>query len=416
MAEYVAIPKLGMSMIDATVVEWKFKEGDHVEKGDEVVIIETDKTKWGVEAAASGYLHILVEPDVKAVVGRVIGLIAATKEELAALQKETPGELFTTADAAFDNPAAASSSAAASAPTTAGIDDTARVRISPVARKMAEENMIDISKITGSGPDGRIVREDIEKAIEVKKSGAPVESEPPASYTGKKVKTVIPLKGMRKVISEHMLRSLSTSAQLTTMWEIDAGEMIKLRNILLEKESSLGTRVTYTDIMVYAAARALKANPIINSSLIGNEIHIWEDINISVAVAMEEGLIVPVVRNADKKTISEISRELRGLVEKARAGKLMPDDLLNGTFTISNIGVFGTHWALNTPIINQPQSAILGTGAITERPVVKNGQIVIGQIMTANFTFDHRIIDGAPAAKFIAAFSQFVEQPGLLLA
>ena len=415
MAEYVAIPKLGMSMVDATLVEWKFQEGDHVEKGDEVLIIETDKTKWGVEAAASGFLHILVEPDVKAVVGRVVGLIAATKDELEALQKEPPKEMFTTADAAFDNPAAASSPAGASASTPAGNDQDLRVRISPVARKMAEEHMIDVSGISGSGPDGRIVKEDIEKAIEAKKSGKPGKIETPAVYAGKKVKSVIPLKGMRKAISEHMYRSLSISAQLTSMWEIDAEEMMKLRAILVEQEKTIGTRITYTDIMILAAAKALKANPIINSSLIGNDIQVWEDINIAVAVAMEEGLIVPVIKNADKKSVSEISKELRILVEKAKTGKLMPDDLSDGTFTISNIGVFGTHWALSTPIINQPQSAILGTGAITERPVVKKGQIVIGKIMTANLTFDHRVIDGAPAAKFIDDFSQLVEYPGRLI-
>jgi len=414
MAEYVAIPKLGMSMVDATLVEWKYNEGDHVEKGDEVLIIETDKTKWGVEAATSGFLHILVEPDVKAVVGRVVGLIAATRDELAALQKEPATEMFTTVDAAFDNPAAASASTVASASPPADNDQNLRVRISPVARKMAEENMIDVSKISGSGPDGRIVREDIERAIEAKKSG-PAAKDIPAAYAGKKAKTVIPLKGMRKVISEHMHRSLSIAAQLSAMWEINAEELIKLRQVLLEQEKAIGTRVTYTDILVFAIAKALKSNPIINSSLIENDIHIWDNINVAVAVNVEEGLIVPVIKNADKKSIAEISKELRALVEKARTGKLLLDDMSDGTFTISNIGVFGSHWQVNTPIINQPQSAILGTGAITERPVVRNGQIIIGQIMTASLTFDHRVIDGAPAAKFIDDFSQLVESPGRLL-
>ncbi len=415
MAEYVAIPKLGMGMIDATLVEWKFKEGDHVEKGDEVLIIETDKTKWGVEAAAAGFLHILVEPDVKAVVGRVVGLIAATGDELAALQKEPPKEIFTTVDAVSNNPADASASTSAAASTTAENDQNLRVRISPVARKMAEENMIDVSKVPGTGPDGRIVKEDIEKAIEAKKSGAAVKETPAAAYAGKKAKTVIPLKGMRKVISEHMHRSLSISAQLSAMWEINAEELIKLRHVLLDQEKAIGTRITYTDILVFAIAKALKSNPIINSSLIENDIHIWENINVAVAVNVEEGLIVPVVKNADKKSIVEISKELRALVEKARTGKLLPDDFSDGTFTISNIGVFGSYWQVNTPIINQPQSAILGTGAIVERPVVKNGQIVIGRIMTASLTFDHRVIDGAPAAKFINDFSQLVESPGRLL-
>jgi len=413
MAEYVAIPKLGMSMIDAMLVEWKYLEGDQIEKGDEVLIIETDKTKWGVESPANGFLHILVEVDVKMPVGRVVGLIAATKAELAALQKEPPKESYTQVEAAPGEAATLAATAVATA-SGSGSQNT-NVRISPVARKMAEENIIDISRLTGSGPDGRIVREDIEKAIEAKKSGVPAKGSSAEVYAGKKIKEVIQLKGMRRAISEHMHRSLAISAQLTSMWEIYAEELIKLRNDLLTQEKAVGTRITYTDIMVLIAAKALKLNPIMNSSLIDNDIKIWEDVNIAVAVAVEAGLIVPVIKSANRKSLAEISKEMKSLIEKARTGKLTLDDLSDGTFTISNLGVFGGRWGMGTPIINQPQSAILGTGAIIERPVVRNGQIVIGQVMTANLTFDHRVIDGAPAAKFMADFTQLVESPGRLL-
>jgi pyruvate/2-oxoglutarate dehydrogenase complex dihydrolipoamide acyltransferase (E2) component len=162
-------------------------------------------------------------------------------------------------------------------------------------------------------------------------------------------------------------------------------------------------------------AKVLKEHPIINSSLIDNEIKIWEEINIGVAVAVEEGLIVPVVKNADRKSLVEISKEARALAEKARAGKLMPDDVAGGTFTITNLGAFGGGYGFGTPIINQPQAAILGTGAITERPVVRQGQIVIRPIMAYSFTFDHRVLDGAPAGRFMAALTQLLENPGLLL-
>jgi len=280
---------------------------------------------------------------------------------------------------------------------------------------MAEEHMIDLTKVTGTGPGGRIVREDIEKAIEAKKKEVP----PVEVYEGKRVEATIPLKGMRSAIAEHMHRSLSVAAQLTSMGEIDMTEMIKLRNALLEQEEVIGARITYTDIFVFAIAKALRDNPIINSSLIGNEIKIWKDINIGVAVALEEGveggLIVPVVRNADQKSLTEINQEIRSLVEKARAGKLMPDDVSGGTFTLTNLGAFGGGWGLGTPIINQPQSAILGTGAITDRPVVRDGQIVIRPIMTYSFTFDHRVIDGAPAGKFMARVTQLLENSNLLL-
>lgn len=414
MAEYIAIPKLGMSMTEATLVEWRVKEGDHVEKGDIVLVIETEKTKWEVEATAAGFVHIMVAEDIKAPVGRVVGLIAANKEELATLQKEPPREIFTTAPQPSEAPAAQPTAAPAAAAAGAKAEERP-IRISPVARKMAEEHMIDITAVTGTGPDGRIVREDIEKAIEAKKKQPAVPAAPPtAVFEGKRVKATIPLKGMRRAIAEHMQRSLAVGAQLTAMGEIDMTEVVKLRNSLVEQEQKIGTRITYTDIFVLAVAKALKEHPIINSSLINNEIKVWEDINIGVAVAVEEGLIVPVVKNADRKSLVEISQEVRTLVEKARAGKLMPDDVADGTFTITNLGAFGGGYGFGTPIINQPQVAILGTGAITERPVVRQGQIVIRPIMTYSFTFDHRVLDGAPAGRFMATLTQLLENPGPL--
>ena len=407
MAEYIAIPKLGMSMTEATLVEWKVKEGDHVEKGDIVLLIETEKTEWEVEAFASGFMHILVEEDVTALVGRVVGLIAETKEELEALQREPAKEIFTTVAEVTEAPPVE-----AALPAVVRAELGKRIRISPVARKMAEEHMIDITTVTGTGPDGRIVRQDIERAIEAKKRAVP----PAEVY--KRVKTTLPLKGMRRAIAEHMHRSLSVAAQLTSMGEIDMTEVIKRRSALLEQEETIGARISYTDIFVLAIARALTENPIINSSLIENEVKIWEDINIGVAVALEEGvgggLIVPVVRDADQKSLLEISEEVKSLVEKARAGKLMPDDVSGGTFTLTNLGAFGGGWGFGTPIINQPQSAILGTGPITDRAVVREGQIVIRPIMTCSFTFDHRVIDGAPAGKFMGYVTQLLENPDLL--
>jgi pyruvate dehydrogenase E2 component (dihydrolipoamide acetyltransferase)/2-oxoglutarate dehydrogenase E2 component (dihydrolipoamide succinyltransferase) len=279
---------------------------------------------------------------------------------------------------------------------------------------MAEENMIDIATIVGTGPDGRIVREDIEKAIEVRKEQEAARTISSAVYDGRKVKTTIPLKGMRRAIAEHMQRSLSVSAQLTSMGEIDMTETVKVRNSLVEQEQELGTRITYTDIFVLAAAKVLKEYPIINSSLVDNEIKVWEEINIGVAVAVEEGLIVPVVKNADHKSLVEISLEVKTSVEKARIGKLMPDDVAEGTFTITNLGAYGGGYGFGTPIINQPQVAILGIGAITERPVVRQGQIVIRSIMTYSFTFDHRVLDGAPAGRFLDTLTQLLENPSLL--
>jgi pyruvate dehydrogenase E2 component (dihydrolipoamide acetyltransferase) len=401
MAARIAIPKLGQVTTEATLVEWKAKEGDWVEKGSVVLEIETEKIKSDIEAEASGFLHILVEEGATALVGRVVGLIAKTKEELAALQKEPPKELFTT-------PREAEAKPVAGAGPLARAEEGEHIRISPVARKMAEEHMVDITRVAGTGPGGRIVREDIEKAIATGGGAAP------DVYQGRRVKETIPLKGMRRAIAERMHRSLAESAQLTAIGEIDMTEIVKLRKNLLERADEIGARVTYTDILVLVAAKVLKEKPVVNSSLLGNELKLWEDINIGVAVALEEGLIVPVVKNADQKSIAEISNTIRTLAEKARQGKLTPDEVTGGTFTITNLGAAGAGWRFETAIINQPEAAILGTGGITDRAVVRDGQVVIRPIMAYSFTYDHRIIDGALAIQFMARLIELLETPGLL--
>jgi len=410
MAVQIVAPKLGMSMSDVTMVEWKVKEGEKVEKGTAVLVIETEKTEWNVEAGGSGFLHILVQEGAKAKIGQVVGLIAEGREELEILQKEPPRESLNGETKVKESPLPE----AAHVGPLAGEGE--RIRISPIARKMAEEQMIDITRIKGTGPDGRIVKEDIEKALETQRKGtAPPEEGTRALYQGRKVKQSIPIKGMRRVIAERMVGSLSNSAQLSFLGEFDATELIQFRKALLNREKAIGVSVTYTEILVYVIARALKDHPDINVSLIENEIKVWEDINIGVAVALgKEGLLVPVVKQADKKSLIEISQEVKSLVEKAREGKILPDEVTGGTFTLTSIGAVGVSY-YQTPIINQPESAILGTGPIRDEPVVKNGQIVIASMMPYSLTIDHRVINGFGAEQFLASLKELVETPGLLL-
>jgi pyruvate dehydrogenase E2 component (dihydrolipoamide acetyltransferase)/2-oxoglutarate dehydrogenase E2 component (dihydrolipoamide succinyltransferase) len=410
MAIQIVVPKLGLSMSDVTMVEWKVKEGEKVEKGTVVLVIETEKTEWNVEASASGFLHILVQEGAKAKIGQVVGLIAETKEELEKLQKETLRQPLIGETKVKESPV----NEIAQVGPLAGEGE--RIRISPVARKMAEEQMIDITRIKGTGPDGRIVKEDIEKAIEEQKKGAvPPEEVARALYQGRKVKETIPLKGMRRVIAERMHSSLSGSAQLSFLGEFDVTEFVKLREVFLNREKEIGVKITYTEILVYAIARALKDHPDINVSLIENEIKVWEDINIGVAVALgKEGLLVPVVKQADKKSLIEISQEVKSLAEKARGGKILPDEVTGGTFTLTSIGAIGVSY-YQTPVINQPESAILGTGPMIEKPIVKNGQIVIAPMMPYSLTIDHRVINGFGAEQFLASLKELVETPALLL-
>jgi pyruvate dehydrogenase E2 component (dihydrolipoamide acetyltransferase) len=417
MAVNVPIPKLGMSMTRATLIEWKAKEGDWIEKGSVVLTIETEKTGWDITAEASGFLHILVEEGVEVPVSKVVGLIAETKEELDALRKELPREMFTAVVEVKEASPAVVTQIATGAITGTGANVGERIRISPVARKMAEEHMIDILKVMGTGPGGRITKEDIEKAIEEKKKVETTQL-PLEVSLGKKVKATIPLKGMRKSIAEHMIRSLSASAQLTVMGEFNATDFVKLRETLLGQEEAFGTRITYTDLLVLAIAKALKEHPLLNSSLINNEIRLWEDINIGVAVSLGEkgdkGLIVPVIKNADQKSILEISKTAKTLIEKARTGKLMLDDVTGGTFTLTSIGSRGVS-IFQTPIINQPEVAILGVGLIKDKPVVKNGQIVIALMMPFSLTFDHRVVDGAVAENFLDRLRGLLGTPALLM-
>jgi pyruvate dehydrogenase E2 component (dihydrolipoamide acetyltransferase) len=407
METYIFIPKLGMNTSDVTLVEWKAGEGDWVEKGSNVLEIETAKVKWDIEAKVSGFLHILVKEGAEAAVGRVVGILAETEEKLVALQKEPPGELVTQVGKAEIAPVPE----AAEVKPVVKAEKGEHIRISPVARKMAEEHMIDITGIVGTGPGGRIVREDVEKAIAAR--GGETEAAPDI-YQGRKVKEKIPLKGMRRAIAEHMHRSLAESAQLTAIGEIDMTEVIKLRQDLLARSDEIGARVTYTDLLVFVVAMVLKEKPMVNASLIGNEIELWEDINIGVAVALKDGLIVPVVKNADRKSIAEISNTVKNLAEKARQEKLTIDEVTGGTFTITNLGAAGAGWRFETAIINQPEAAILGTGGITDRTVVRDGTIVIRPILTYSFTYDHRIIDGIIAVQFMSRVIELLETPGLL--
>ena len=422
MEEKITIPKLGMTMKDAKVVAWKFKEGDWAEAGQVVLEIETEKLTYEVLAQASGFLHILAQPDTRLPVGALAGLLVETKEELAKLQIEVQTGVI--AEAAV----AAEMSAATPTAIETRRSKPAHVRISPLAKKLAEEYHLDYTILQGSGPDGRIVKEDIERAL-IAQVSAPsntlaqamgVEVLPNQIIDGKKVKTVIPLKGMRKAIANHMTRSLQVAAQLTAMTEFDATELVRLRKQLLDRETSVGFRVSYTDLLVYILARVLKAMPIMNMSLIDDQIVLWDDIHVGVAVATqiseyESGLIVPVVKNADKKTLSEIHRDVASLTEKARSGKLLPDDVAGSTFTLTNTGALSTLWSWGTPIINQPESAILQTGPIVERAAVVDGQVVVRSMMSASITFDHRVLDGAPVTIFMERLRDLIQNPATLI-
>jgi pyruvate dehydrogenase E2 component (dihydrolipoamide acetyltransferase) len=427
------IPKLGMTMEKGRIAQWTAGDGDQVQAEQVVLILETEKVAHEIAAPISGILAILAKAGDEYPCGTVVGVVAETAQEYDAVKKDPA------AFAASAEPGVSSDEAEApeqkdlpvEIPIQVQIGAQERIKISPLARKLAQMHELEISALTGSGPEGRIVKRDIEQAVEAREQKKPAREPAPVSRAipvpvpaevcaGKRVRAVIPLTGMRKTIADHLHQSTSSTARVSAMLEFDMTELVKLRSHYVSKAPILGFKITYTDLFIYMAAKALKAVPIINSSIVGDEIKLWEDINIGFAVSVmksesESGLLVPVIRNAHQLTLGQVSKARKDLMDKARAGTISLDELTGGTFTITNTGTFTSLWHIQTPIINQPESAILGTSSIVERPVVINGEIAIRPIMPMSFAFDHRVMDGAPPAQFMGLLQQMIEDPWMIL-
>ncbi|MFC2031154.1 dihydrolipoamide acetyltransferase family protein [Chloroflexota bacterium] len=426
MAEAIIMPKLAMAMQEGTVVEYLAREGAWVEKGAPVMTVETEKVTYECEAPAAGYLHILVAAGETVPVFDEVGLLADTEGELAQLATGRP--LASQPDPASLPSKASKASTASTA--SALVTPTAvearpanqgRPKISPIAKKMARQHDLDVSQIAGTGPGGRIVKGDVERALAGREGAAQVQTvvTPVDTLDGRRVRATVPLQGMRKAIAQHMHRSLAVSAQMSTMGEIDMTELIRLREILLRKEEETGVRISFTDLYVLVLAKAVNHVPIVNSSLVGEEIKIWQDVNVGVAVALqrgeyESGLIVPVVKNADHKSLIEISRAVKELTARARSGELTPEDVDAGTITLSNAGMIAQRWMVSTPILNQPETVIVQPGAIVERPVVVDGELQVRPMMTMSITSDHRVLDGVPVTRFFNRIAELIENPALL--
>ena len=386
MAVEVVMPKFGLTMTEGTIQQWFKSEGDAIKTGEALFEVETEKVLYEVEAAADGTVaKLLYAVEAVVGVGLPIAIIAEAGEDIA--------EIAARYAAAAAAPAAAAATAtepvpvAASAAPPAPKEKRGRVPVTPAARKLAKEHSIDLALMTGTGPRGRITREDVQKIIDSGGQVAPSAAAPAAAED-------IPLRGMRKVIAERMHQSLQGSAQLTITTEVDVTQLIDRR-----QEVRQDFNATYTDFIVQACAHALKQHPRMNASLEGNTIHLNNHIHVGLAVALDEGLIVPVVRDTDKKSRRDIAEEAKTLAEKARASQLKLEEVSGGTFTVSNLGMYGVDSF--TPIINAPQSGILGVGRIVEKPVIYRGEVARRSMLVLSLTFDHRVIDGAPAGAFL---------------
>ncbi|UYZ14196.1 2-oxo acid dehydrogenase subunit E2 [Brevibacillus sp. WF146] len=435
MAHEVIMPKLGMAMVEGTVIAWKKRAGDAVKKGEGIVEISSEKIEMEVEAPADGVLlRIDVAEGGVVPYGTVLGVVGQPNETAAAVpaavsaaaQVESAASLAaaeptTSATAATGAPAAGGATVLAEgAPVLAGgapARSREGVKISPVARKMAEEAGLDYTNIAGSGPQGRITKEDIEAVLATRENegnapaGQAAADEGPIGETGAEH---IPVTGMRRVIAERMQNSLMQSAQLTMTAHADVTDLLRMKEqVSGELQDRYGVKLTVTDLIARAAVLALSRRKEMNSAFLGDRIERYEEVHLGIAVALEKGLVVPVIRRAGKLSLAELSREIKSLGVRARQNQLAPDEMKGSTFTITNLGGYGVETF--TPILNPPETGILGVGAVRDTPVFVGDELVRRSMLPLSLTFDHRVLDGAPAAAFLAAVKRYLEEPYSLL-
>ena len=409
MATGVYLPIWGLQMEEGRVVKWLVSEGDRVEKGDLLVEIETEKITNVVESPASGILARIVAKEEEVV--KITGLLAVIIQEgedkavietvmaQGALGEERPA-----------TPTVVPESKEMSVQTAGSAEMTA----SPLAKKIAKEHGVDLTKIRGTGPEGRIIKEDVIAFIEAG-SKAPVTSLEIApqgedkSFEG----DIIPMSQTRRVITRRTLESIK-APQGTLTREVDLSETLKFRkSIMPEFEKQYGVRLALTPILVKAVALAVKAVPIVNSRIEGDKIYISHKVHIGIVVGMKDGIVIPVIFNAQAKSLAQIVREWEDLSKRAVENRLKLEEITGGTITISNVGNVGID--VFTPILNPPESAVLGVTRTRQRPVVKDGQITIGEMMYLCLTGDHRVMDAEPIGQFLMSLERILQNPSMIL-
>ena len=442
----VILPKLGQTMEFGTIIEWLKQEGDQVQRGEVLFTVESDKATLEVESPTKGYLRKILVPagEEHPVLIPVALITKEADEDISGYESQVPGSKLQVVE---------QSSALVPEPGTLEPETSnraGRIFSSPRARKLARERGVDLVLVAGSGPDGRIVERDIVSFLESAPKATPV-AQRVAEQAGVDLRAVagtgpggritkadvegaaipapstsavaaaptaaaeVPMSGVRAVIARRMHAGHSETAPVTLTMEVDATALVQIRERLKASlADKLGFNIGYNDLLIKIVARALREFPYMNARLDGDTIHQLDEVHVALAVDTERGLLVPIVRDADRKGMAEFAAELRGVIERARAGTALPDELSGSTFTITNLGMFEID--AFTPIINLPEAAILGVGRIKDCAAVVGGEIAVRKMMWLSLTFDHRLVDGAPAARFLQRIKQYVEEPYLLLA
>jgi pyruvate dehydrogenase E2 component (dihydrolipoamide acetyltransferase) len=421
-AANVIMPKLGMGMKEGTVVEWKKAVGDTVNKGDIVVVISSEKIEMEVEAPADGVLLNIAVPAGDVVpIGTALGQIGQPGEKI----EESKAEMLSAVPA---NDNRTESKVKLEREQVKAVPAAERgknsVKISPVARKMASAAGLDIEEVIGTGPNGRITKEDVEKAIEHKKKSEAAPAQQVVSLethrqsvgaSGKEAHT-IPIAGMRKVIAQRMHESLQNSAQLTITMRVDVTDLLALKKQAaadIESGQEAAGKLTVTDFIARAVVCALAKHPQMNSAYTENGIETYNHVHLGIAVALEKGLVVPVIRNAERMSVLELSHAISDLSRRARENRLSSEEMSGSTFTITNLGSYSVE--VFTPILNPPEAGILGVGKAHDMPVYIGELLHRRSILPLSLTFDHRVLDGAPAAQFLQTVKEYLEHPYRML-
>ncbi|KYZ69215.1 acetoin dehydrogenase complex dihydrolipoyllysine-residue acetyltransferase [Bacillus sp. GZT] len=397
MAVEVVMPKLGMAMKEGIITSWNIKAGDNVAKGELIASINSEKIETEIEAPADGtVLDIAVSEDEGVPPGTVICYIGKPNEKVEIHESAKVEEELTASEVPqnVQHPE----------PLGKEVTNKQRIKISPVAKKIAKTENLDIRALLGTGPGGRITKVDVLKALEERVAIPEVLEE----------SKVLPVTGMRKAIANRMHASLQNSAQLTLTMKVDVTDLVALHKEIAEVvQKRYDNKLTITDFVSRAVVLALGDHKEMNSAYIDDAIHQFEHVHLGMAVALEKGLVVPAIRFANNLSLVELSKEIKNVAQKARAGNLNSDDMQGTTFTISNLGSFGIEYF--TPVLNTPETGILGVGAIEHVPVYKGKKLKKGSMLPLSLTFDHRVLDGAPAAAFLRTIKRYLEEPVTIL-
>jgi len=411
--DYV-MPKLAMAMNEGTINEWFVVEGDLVEKGQPLATVETEKVAYDVESPDAGYFHIIVPAGETVNCETLVAQFAESEEELASLQSAA-GSFENVEPDNVEPVIAETASPAVTTQATPTVATGQRIKASPLARKMAHDATLDLRLVAGTGPGERIVKRDVVAALERGVSA-------PAAVTGNRELARIPMTGMRGTIASRMVQSLQQAAQLSSFWESDITDLLAARKKLVAREEQLGTRVSVNAFIIKAMAYAIRQVPIANSCLENDEIVIYDNVNMGIAVSVpgstvyDSGLMVAVLHNVEQLGLAQIDIEMKALIERVRNGQASSDDISGSTITLSTTAGIAPPGMSTTPVLNLPNAALVGPSSPIEKPVVKEGELVVRTMMPVSFTFDHRMLDGEPAARFMSALHEALENPELLLA